>query len=66
MPEPAQAARFAAWLERRRQGEPIAYLLGQREFWSLELRVTPDTLIPRPETELLLNWPWIGCRQIRR
>ncbi len=55
VPEPVQAARFAAWLERRRQGEPIAYLLGQREFWSLELRVTPDTLIPRPETELLVE-----------
>ncbi len=50
-----QAARFAAWLERRLNGEPVAYLLGRREFWSLELEVTPDTLIPRPETELLVE-----------
>ena len=54
-PEPEQAARFAAWLERRSSGEPVAYLLGRREFWSLELEVTPDTLIPRPETELLVE-----------
>ncbi len=53
--EPEQAARFAAWLERRLAGEPVAYLLGRREFWSLELDVTPDTLIPRPETELLVE-----------
>ncbi|MFO7639898.1 MAG: peptide chain release factor N(5)-glutamine methyltransferase [Candidatus Competibacteraceae bacterium] len=54
-PEPDQAARFAAWLERRRNGEPVAYLLGRREFWSLDLEVTPDTLIPRPDTELLVE-----------
>ena len=53
--EPEQAACFAAWLERRLNGEPVAYLLGRREFWSLELEVTPDTLIPRPETELLVE-----------
>jgi len=52
--EPEQVARFAAWLARRLTGEPVAYLLGRREFWSLELAVTPDTLIPRPETELLV------------
>ena len=55
VPEPEQAARFAAWLERRLSGEPVAYLLGRREFWSLDLEVTPDTLIPRPETELLVE-----------
>lgn len=54
-PEPEQAARFADWLERRLRGEPVAYLLGRREFWSLDLEVTPDTLIPRPETELLVE-----------
>lgn len=53
--KPEQSARFAAWLERRRVGEPVAYILGQREFWSLELAVTPNTLIPRPETELLVE-----------
>lgn len=53
--EPARAACFAAWLDRRRAGEPVAYILGRREFWSLDLEVTPDTLIPRPETELLVE-----------
>ncbi len=48
-------ARFEQLIERRRSGEPIAYLIGRREFWSLELEVTPDTLIPRPETELLVE-----------
>ena len=42
-------------MKRRQQGEPIAYLTGQREFWSLPLKVTPDVLIPRPETELLVE-----------
>jgi release factor glutamine methyltransferase len=52
--EPRQRERFAALVSRRACGEPIAYLLGQREFWSLPLTVTPDTLIPRPETETLV------------
>lgn len=50
-----QAEAFLALVERRRRGEPLAYLTGFREFWSLNLRVTPDTLIPRPETELLVE-----------
>lgn len=50
-----QLAQFYALLERRRRGEPVAYLTGESEFWSLPLRVTPDTLIPRPETELLVE-----------
>ena len=40
---------------KRQNGEPIAYLTGQKEFWSLNFKVTPDTLIPRPETELLVE-----------
>jgi release factor glutamine methyltransferase len=44
-----------ALFARRRDGEPIAYLVGHREFYSLELAVTPDVLIPRPETELLVD-----------
>lgn len=43
-------------LERRRLGEPVAYIIGVQEFWSIELEVTPDTLIPRPETEHLVEW----------
>lgn len=52
---PQQAERFEALVARRAAGEPVAYLTGTREFWSLELHVTPDTLIPRPETELLVE-----------
>ena len=48
-------ARYRELIARRAQGEPIAYLLGTQEFWSLELIVTPATLIPRPETELLVE-----------
>lgn len=46
---------FFQQVNRRIQGEPIAYITGKQEFWSLELTVTPDTLIPRPETELLVE-----------
>lgn len=47
--------RFNQLLTRRLNGEPIAHILGYREFWSLQLDVTPATLIPRPETELLVE-----------
>jgi len=50
---PCQAADFNALLKRRLKGEPVAYILGEREFHSLRFKVTPDVLIPRPETELL-------------
>ena len=53
--DPARVRRFEALVERRRGGEPIAYITGRREFWSLEFAVTPDTLIPRPETEHLVE-----------
>jgi release factor glutamine methyltransferase len=51
----AQAELYRRLLERRAAGEPLAYLTGRREFWSLELAVTPAVLIPRPETELLVE-----------
>jgi release factor glutamine methyltransferase len=51
----AQRERYLAWIERRRAGEPIAYLTGEREFYSLALKVTPAVLIPRPETEVLVE-----------
>lgn len=54
-PPPSQQTAFMAQIQRRMQGEPIAYILGQKEFWSLALEVTPATLIPRPETELLVE-----------
>lgn len=50
-----QLAQFDALLARRRQGEPVAYLLGEQGFWSLDLKVAPDTLIPRPDTERLVE-----------
>ncbi len=53
--EPSQQGTFLALVQRREQGEPIAYILGQKQFWSLDLKVTTDTLIPRPETELLVE-----------
>ncbi|MGM0594053.1 MAG: peptide chain release factor N(5)-glutamine methyltransferase [Pseudomonadota bacterium] len=50
-----QLEAFAALLARRESGEPVAHILGRREFWSLALTVSADTLIPRPETELLVE-----------
>ena len=50
-----EAAGFRALVDRRAQGEPVAYLTGTQGFWSLELAVTPATLIPRPETERLVE-----------
>ena len=49
------AQTFAEYLQRRRAGEPVAYILGQQGFWNLDLEVAPHTLIPRPETELLVE-----------
>ena len=46
---------FIDLLIRRIKGEPVAHILGERDFWTLNLEVTPDTLIPRPETELLVE-----------
>lgn len=53
---PTEAAvAFAGFLQRRRDGEPVAYILGQQGFWKIDLEVAPHTLIPRPETELLVE-----------
>jgi release factor glutamine methyltransferase len=60
--EPSEEVRktFRALVRRRSEGAPVAYLVGRREFYSLSFKVTPDVLIPRPETELLvvavLDW----------
>jgi release factor glutamine methyltransferase len=53
--EAEQLERYQAMLARRQAGEPVAYILGQQGFWSLELEVAPHTLIPRPDTELLVE-----------
>lgn len=52
----AHSDAFAALVARRRAGEPVAYITGTREFYGLEFNVTPAVLIPRPETELLVEW----------
>jgi release factor glutamine methyltransferase len=49
------ASAYAVLVEQREAGEPVAYITGRRGFWSLDLEVTPATLIPRPETELLVE-----------
>jgi release factor glutamine methyltransferase len=56
--EPVAGAALAAYqqaIARRVAGEPVAYITGRREFWSLDLAVTPDVLVPRPETELVVE-----------
>jgi release factor glutamine methyltransferase len=53
--EPEQVALFINLVHRRREGLPVAQLVGSREFWSLDFAITADTLIPRPETELLVE-----------
>lgn len=50
-PAPESLSRFRDWVKRHARGEPVAYLVGYREFFSLRFEVTPDVLIPRPETE---------------
>ncbi len=51
-----QGQQYRQLLRARSDGQPVAYLTGQREFWSLPLTVNESTLIPRPETELLVEW----------
>lgn len=51
-----QQQQLASWVERRLKNEPVAYIIGHQPFWTLDLVVTPDTLIPRPETERLVDW----------
>jgi release factor glutamine methyltransferase len=53
--QPAELLALESLARRRLAGEPVAYLTGRREFWSIELEVTPDVLVPRPETELLVE-----------
>ena len=52
----AIAPRFAELITRRAAGEPVAYLLGDKEFYGLNLRVAPGVLVPRPDTETLVDW----------
>ncbi len=72
-PEEARTAqdleRYRALLERRASGEPLAYIVGYKDFWSLRLKVSPAVLVPRPETELLVEralalWPQSSGRVV--
>lgn len=63
-PTAGEAAAFAGMLERRAQGEPVAYLVGHKAFYGLDLIVTPATLVPRPETELLVELAIAAARRI--
>ena len=56
---------FSEWITRRERREPSAYIVGHREFWGLELTVTPDVLIPRPETEFIVEEAVMLLRQSR-
>ncbi len=53
--DPSAGTRLAAWIHRRAEGEPVAYILGRRGFWGLDFEVTPDVLVPRPDTETLVE-----------
>jgi len=55
MPDLQSPPEFAALVERRQQSEPVAYIIGRKEFWGLDFQVTPDVLIPRPDSELLIE-----------
>ncbi len=63
---PAMQAKFLELLQRRKAGEPVAHIIGSRGFWTLDLAVTPDTLIPRPETELLVELAISKCSPDRK
>jgi len=64
VPETSRDA-YRALLARRRGGEPVAYLTGSRAFWTLQLSVSAATLVPRPETELLVAWTLALCLPAR-
>ncbi|MBQ0771274.1 MAG: peptide chain release factor N(5)-glutamine methyltransferase [Sphingomonadales bacterium] len=55
LPALTEPSEFAALVERRQRSEPIAHIIGRKEFWGLDFQVTPDVLIPRPDSELLIE-----------
>lgn len=61
--EPEPLAKFRAWVKRAADHEPVAYLVGQREFFSLPFTVSPDVLIPRPESETLVECMLDRCKR---
>ena len=63
VPPDEPLAKFRSWVKRRAAGEPVAYLVGHKEFYSLKFKVTPATLVPRPETEHLVVAAIEACKQ---
>src|SRR5262245_59822813 len=63
--EPATLAAYLALIDERAKGVPVAYLTGEREFMGLTFAVGPEVLIPRPETEILVEWAlrWLTGRK---
>lgn len=61
-----QLNKFNKYLAQRKEGIPIAYILGYKEFWSMSFKVTPDVLIPRPETELLVEQAISACSHLKQ
>jgi release factor glutamine methyltransferase len=59
--DPATRSRFDTDCRRRADDVPVAYLTGLRDFHGLQLSVTPSVLVPRPETEVLVDWQWTSC-----
>jgi release factor glutamine methyltransferase len=63
-PSAREQEKFRALLERRAAREPVAYITRNKEFWSLDFMLTPAVLVPRPETELLVELALIGLQQL--
>jgi release factor glutamine methyltransferase len=68
IPGAAESAAFTRLIDRRASGEPLAYIVGYRDFWTLRLTVDRRVLVPRPETELLVERALhlLGCRSGHR
>lgn len=64
--DPGELARFEELVRRREAGEPVAYLVGEREFYGRTFKLTPAVLIPRPETELLVELALGRCAGVRQ
>ncbi len=66
VPAAEPMAKFREWVKRRAAGEPVAYLVGHKEFYSLRFKVTPATLVPRPETEHLIVVALEVCKEFEQ
>jgi len=64
--EPSDVARAMAYAERRKAGEPVARIIGEKDFWTLRLALSPETLVPRPDTETVVSAALDWVRAARR